>query len=168
MSEESSKGLGEGQDIGILERRRIEAELLKPLMEAFSAEVGPTRTRAIVINVVKQLARAQGARMAQQAGGNTLRHFAGLKEPWVRGGALEFDVSAQEDDRYDYNVTRCKYAEMYRELGLEEMGFHLSCDRDGTLIEGFNPEMELRRTQTIMQGAPFCDFRYRPRSAPEE
>ena len=26
---------------------------------------------------------------------------------------------------------------------------------------GFNPAIELTRTQTIMEGAPFCDFRFR-------
>ena len=28
------------------------------------------------------------------------------------------------------------------------------------LIEGFNQDITLTRTQTIMQGAPFCNFRY--------
>ncbi len=33
--------------------------------------------------------------------------------------------------------------------------------RDYTLAQGFNPAIELTRTQTIMEGAPFCDFRFR-------
>jgi hypothetical protein len=37
----------------------------------------------------------------------------------------------------------------------------LSCNRDSALIEGFNPEVNLTRTQTLMQGASHCDFRYR-------
>ncbi len=32
--------------------------------------------------------------------------------------------------------------------------------RDEALIEGFNPEIKLHRTQTIMEGATFCDFRF--------
>jgi hypothetical protein len=36
----------------------------------------------------------------------------------------------------------------------------LSCARDYALIEGFNPDVSLKRTQTIMEGATHCDFRY--------
>lgn len=57
-------------------------------------------------------------------------------------------------------VTRCRYAEMYRALGIPELGETLSCSRDAALIEGFNPEVEFTRSQTIMQGAACCDFRY--------
>ena len=52
---------------------------------------------------------------------------------------------------------------MYRELGLEELGYTLSCNRDGSLLAGFAPDVEFTRTQTIMQGASHCDFRYRKR-----
>jgi L-2-amino-thiazoline-4-carboxylic acid hydrolase len=61
-------------------------------------------------------------------------------------------------------VTRCRYAEMYRALGIPELGEVLSCQRDAALIEGFNPGVTLERTHTIMQGAATCDFRYRASS----
>ena len=56
------------------------------------------------------------------------------------------------------NVTRCRYAEMYEELGLQELGYMLSCARDFAMIDGFNPRINLTRTQTIMEGANHCDF----------
>jgi len=77
-------------------------------------------------------------------------------------------VLERSDDVFDYNVTRCRYAELYQALGLAELGFVFSCNRDFALIEGFNGGIELTRTQTIMQGAPYCDFRYRKRAAPPE
>jgi hypothetical protein len=70
-------------------------------------------------------------------------------------------VLAHSEREFSFNVTRCRYAEMYRALGLEDLGATLSCNRDAALIEGFNPNIELSRTQTIMQGAAFCNFRYR-------
>jgi hypothetical protein len=146
--------------IGILEQRRIEAGVIKPLVRAFEAELGREKTLAIVEGVIKTLARERGRQLAAEAPDTTLRGFAAMKEPWVRDNALEFEVLEEGEARYSYNVTRCRYAEMYRELGLAELGFTLSCNRDATLIEGFNPELQLTRTQTIMQGAPFCDFRY--------
>ncbi len=146
--------------ISVLEQRRIEAGVIKPLVREFEKELGRERTLAIVERVIKRLARERGRRMAEEAPSTSLTGFASMKEPWVRGGALELEVLEESDERYSYNVTRCRYAEMYRELGLEDLGYYLSCNRDATLVEGFNPELELRRTQTIMQGAPYCDFRY--------
>ena len=61
----------------------------------------------------------------------------------------------------DFNVTRCRYAELYRALGIAHLGAKLSCNRDFALIEGFNPKASLERQQTIMAGASCCTFRYR-------
>jgi len=41
------------------------------------------------------------------------------------------------------------------------MGPVLSCIRDFSFITGFNPQIELNRTQTIMEGAKYCDFRFK-------
>jgi hypothetical protein len=109
---------------------------------------------------VVEIARQQGAELAQSMGGCTLAHFAATLENWMKDDALQIQVLEQNEEHFDFNVTRCRYAEMYRSLGIPELGELLSCNRDGALIEGFNPGIELTRTQTIMAGAPFCDFRY--------
>lgn len=66
----------------------------------------------------------------------------------------------QTETTFVFNVTRCKYAEMYRDLGDADLGARMSCNRDGTMIEGFNPDITFTRTQTIMSGASHCDFVY--------
>ena len=90
-----------------------------------------------------------------------MRAFIDIFELWTRGGALEIEVLEASDERFDFNVTRCRYAEMYREMGLGDIGHLLSCNRDGTFVEGFDPRLRLERAQTIMGGAPCCTFRYR-------
>ena len=144
----------------ILTRREIEARIVAPLLEAFAAEVGNERALEIVQQVILQIAREQGALLAQQAGGCTLAHFTAVLEAWKKGDAMEMEVLEQSEDRLAFNVTRCGYADMYRQLGIAELGKILSCGRDFALIEGFNPEIHLTRTQTILTGAPCCDFRY--------
>ncbi len=67
---------------------------------------------------------------------------------------------AESAGRFDFNVRRCRYSEMYREMGLAEIGDLLSCGRDGAFCTGYNPAIKLTRTQTIMAGASHCDFRY--------
>jgi len=60
------------------------------------------------------------------------------------------------------------HSDILNRLGIPELGAVLSCNRDFSLIEGFNPEVELTRTQTIMEGASHCDFRYRRPSKNDE
>jgi len=146
--------------IGILARREIEARILAPVIKEFIKEVGRERTLQIVEPIILSLAREAGAQLARMLGGNTLEHFMKGFPMWTREDALQVQIIEQAPKRVSFNVARCRYAEMYRELGIPDLGFLLSCNRDGALIEGFNPQIKFARTQTIMQGAPFCDFRY--------
>lgn len=147
-------------DIGVLKRREIEARIIGPIINAFAEEFGEAKTRDIVRRVIVGIAEQQGQTLAEQVGGQTTEDLAEATEPWTRGGSLEIDVLELTSKTYAFNVTRCRYAEMYKALGLAELGALLSCNRDFALCGGFNPAMKLTRTQTIMSGAPHCDFRY--------
>lgn len=149
--------------IGVLVRREVEARLLAPLIDALAAEFGRERVIAVVRDAIVEIARKQGGDLAQMVGGASLAAFAETLRYWTMDDALEIEVLEQTAEAFDFNVTRCRYAELYRALGIAELGALLSCNRDGALIEGFNPQVAFSRTQTIMQGATFCDFRYRLR-----
>ena len=147
--------------IGVLVRREIEARLAAPLLEALSDRFGREQVLEVARQATIAIARQQGEELAQSMGGSSLEHFAQSLEAWKKGDALQMSVLEQTGERFSFNVTRCRYAEMYRRLGIPELGALLSCNRDFSLVEGFNPQIELERTQTIMEGAGFCDFRYR-------
>lgn len=151
--------------IGVLTRREIEARIIAPLLEAFSDEMGGKRVLEITQQVIQRVAREQGEALARLAGGCTLAHFARSLEAWERGDARQTSIVEENEKRLVFNVRRCRYAEMYTELGIPELGKILSCTRDFTLIEGFNPDIHLTRTQTIMEGAAYCDFDYEVRKA---
>lgn len=147
--------------VGILTRREIEARILAPVIERLGARFGREEVVGIVRDVVVDLARQQGREMAEARADHSLIGFAATLEPWTRDDALRLAVIEQNDDRLSFDVTRCRYAELYRALGIPELGAVLSCNRDAALIEGFNPDVTLEREQTIMQGADTCTFRYR-------
>jgi predicted ArsR family transcriptional regulator len=151
-------------EIGVLKRREIEARILMPVLDALGEEFGRDRVFEVARRVIVDVAQEQGRQLAERVGGNSLAHFAGALEDWKKGDAYRMDVLRQDDERFDFNVTRCRYAEMYRALGIPEIGALLSCNRDFALIDGFNPDVELERTQTIMEGATHCDFRFRRRA----
>jgi hypothetical protein len=145
----------------LLDQRELEARIVGPLIRAFAAEIGDERALVIVREVIAGLARESGAELAQVLGEQTLEAFAESLARWRENGALEIEVLEQSPSQLSFNVTRCRYAEMYRELGLADLGSSLSCQRDFALVQGFNSEIQLTRTQTIMGGASFCDFRFR-------
>ena len=126
-----------------------------------AAEIGEAGARRILSSAIVEAAIAEGRDFAKKHGGpGGLRGFLSFQHLWDADGALETEVARSTDDEYVYRVTRCRYAEMYRDMGLADIGFELSCNRDATFATGYDPRIRLSRTQTIMQGAPHCDFRY--------
>ena len=149
------------QTLPIIELRRIEANVIKPIYEEMVAELGEESARRILGRAIRRNAIEQGRSLAEASDGPPgIEAFAGLLERWKANGALRMETLEQNEVRFDFNVTRCRYAEMYREMGLGEIGHLLSCNRDGALCEGYDPRLELTRTRTIMGGATHCDFRY--------
>ena len=146
-------------EIPILLRREIEARIAGPLIKAFSETFGREETERVALRVILELAEESGAALAKRCGGNSLSHLAEGTGQWSAGEALERDVLEKTATEYNYNIVRCKYAEMYKSLGMADMGFLFSCGRDGKMFGGFNRDIDFKRTQTIMQGAPHCDFR---------
>lgn len=152
-------------DVPILVRREIEARMAGPLIEAFIAEFGREKTIAIASDVILKLAEESGQQLAERCGGNSLEHLSNGTGQWSAGGALERDVLEKTDTHYNYNITRCKYAEMYKELGLEELGFIFSCGRDGKMFGGFNPEINFGRTRRSCRARPIAISASRSRLA---
>jgi hypothetical protein len=144
--------------VGLLNRREIEARLLAPLLKALETECDRQRLWEITLGVIREAARQQGAQLAASVGKNDLQHFATIQEIWKKDNAILIEVMELSSKRFAFNVYRCRYAEMYQHLGIPELGTMLSCERDFALIEGYNPNICLTRTKTIMEGEDICDF----------
>ena len=145
----------------ILTQRRIEAAFAKGVYDEMAAELGEATAKRILANAVIKLAKQAAAQMASQEATPSLDTFRAILPRWTAEDALRMDVVKSTDREFHFNVTRCRYAEMYRAMGLADLGAVLSCNRDGAFCEGYDPKLKLERTQTLMGGATHCDFRYR-------
>ena len=146
----------------MLERRRIEAAILKHVYDTLKQSHGEDVARRTLADAVRRSSIEQAAELAAKVDGKTsMQTFIDRQAQWRAGDALTVEVKEQTDTSYVYNVTRCRYAEMYREMGLGEIGHLLSCQRDATFCEGYDKRLKLTRTQTIMQGASHCNFDYK-------
>lgn len=147
--------------MGILERRRIEAEILKPVHAEMVARLGRALADEILGAAITKAAEDGARKFAEnEPDGTDLKTFQALQPLWTKDDALVIDVLRADEKHFDYNVTRCRYSEMYREMGLGDIAHLLSCNRDGAFCDGYDPRIKMTRTQTINGGASHCDFRY--------
>jgi hypothetical protein len=161
MADEANAGATDGE-IGILARRKIEAGIIAPIYAEMCAQLGAEQAQSILDRAIREAAiGAARSFAAKTPGGTSLRSFQEIQHLWTQDDALTIDVLKATDTEFDFNVRRCRYAETYREMGLGAIGHLLSCNRDAAFCEGYDPRLKLERTQTLMQGASHCDFRYR-------
>jgi len=147
--------------LSMLEKRTIEAEILKEVYLTLKESHGEEVAKKTIAESVRRSAIEQARAFAAAApGGTSLKAFQDVMPLWTKGGALEIEVKEQSAESFTFNVVRCRYAETYKAMGLGEIGHLLSCNRDGAFCEGYDSKLKLERTQTIMQGAAHCDFKY--------
>jgi L-2-amino-thiazoline-4-carboxylic acid hydrolase len=150
-------------EIPTLTKRKLQAQVIGPIYAEMVAQVGEEKASAILDAAIRKAAIAEGGEFAAKApdGVTSMEDFIKLYELWTADGALEVTVLEASDKVFNFDVTRCRYAETYKEMGLGKIGHLLSCNRDGSFCEGYDPKIKLDRAQTIMQGASCCTFRYR-------
>jgi hypothetical protein len=149
--------------IPTLLKRKLQAQVIGPIFAEMVNQLGEDKAARILDAAVRKAAIAEGKSFAERAphGETSMADFIKLYELWTQDGALEIEVLEATDTTFNFDVTRCKYAETYKEMGLGKIGHLMSCNRDGTFCQGYDPKITLERDHTIMAGAPRCTFRYR-------
>ena len=147
-------------EVPLLQQREIEMRVLGPVIRAFAAEFEKEKTYDLVRRTMQEISRGLGKEKSLGGGG-----LENLKSKcisiWNDGGALEVSIREDSDTILAFDVTRCDFADLYRELGFGDIGTLISCDRDAAFLDGFDPELELVRQKTLMEGEDLCDFCYR-------
>ena len=148
--------------IPLIQQAKIQAQVLVPLVKALQAELGEERANALVRRALGDIYRRYGEEFWRTKNEKNLgKSVASAFATFAREDALDYRVREQSQDAFEIDVTGCRYAEFYKELGEPELGFLLVCSADFAMAEGFGPNIKLTRTQTIMQGASHCDFRFK-------
>ncbi len=148
-------------EINHLKRREIQAPIAACLIRGFATVMGHDKALETATAAVQADAVKAGKIMAEKYGGNAIKELSCIvREVWAEDDAMSIRVLEETELTLSFDVTRCRYAELYEKAQMKELGFCLSCCRDEPFTKGFNPRMKLVRTQTIMQDASFCDFRF--------
>jgi len=145
----------------LLEQRMYQAQVAENLIKSYTEVIGSDRAIEVATAAIQADAEKSGRKIAEKYGGNSLKELSRIvKEIWCEDDALSISIIEETDRILHFDVNRCRYAELYEKMGIREFGVCLSCSRDGSFAQGFNPHIKMKRTQTIMEGAPYCDFRF--------
>lgn len=151
------------QDISLLEEVKIQARVLVPVLRALRDELGAEKANRIVAGALRQWAREVALAVGAGTAGSPREKWAALTAAGMPriGGDIDVEWLRQDADRVEFNITGCRYADFFRQLGEPELGAVLLCETDFHIAEVGAPQVELDRSQTIMQGAKYCNFRYK-------
>jgi hypothetical protein len=149
--------------VSLLDKTRIQAQVLLPVLSALRTELGRDKADAIVKQALRDWSKQLFAGIGDGIEGGPRRKWAAINTVFgeVSGREVEVDILRHDEEALDMDVTRCRFAEFFRALGEPELGALLICDADLDIAAVGEGAVSLDRAQTIMQGAPSCTFRYK-------
>ena len=149
--------------LSLLDKTRIQAQVLVPVLQALRSELGRPKADAIVKQALREWSRQLFAAIADGIDGSPRRKWAAMHTAMAESTEqdIAFTPLRHDKEAFEYDVTHCRFAEFFRALGEPELGALLICETDVDIAAAGGREVTLTRDQTIMQGAPSCTFRYK-------
>ncbi len=153
-------------NVSFLDEYKFQAEVLIPVLKALRAELGEGRANRLVLDALREWSRERWHRLGARFPGGPKDKWTALNAACMPrvGNDADFQTLKDEPDALEIDVTGCRYADFFRQIGEPELGVVLCCEDDFHIAEVGSPEVELTRSQTIMEGATYCDFRWRIKS----
>jgi hypothetical protein len=151
------------QNISLLDRVKLQTQVLLPVLHALRVELGEERANRVVFTALREWSRNLFHQMGAQFAGSPQEKWQAIWAvllPQI-GNDVDYERLRDDGEARDFNITGCRYAEFFRQLNEPELGAVLLCEMDLHIAEVGSPEVEFTRTQTIMKGSRYCDFRHR-------
>jgi len=154
--------------LSLLDKTRIQAQVLVPVLRALRVELGKEKADAIVRQALRDWSKQLFATVGESVEGSPRRKWAAMQTALteITEREVTFEIIRDDKEALEFDVTHCRFAEFFRALGEPDLGALLVCATDFDLVAAGGGDVGLTRDQTLMQGAPSCTFRYRfaPRS----
>lgn len=86
-----------------------------------------------------------------------------LNKDWENNpnfGLQDWEIVEAIESRCVIKVTRCRYAELWKECGYPDIGYQIHCRPDETWLDhpAWNPNVRFEHPKTLMQGDDYCLF----------
>ena len=149
--------------LSLLDKTRIQAQVLVPVLQVLRAELGKARADAIVKQALRDWSKQLFAAIGDSVDGSLRRKWAAMHTAMAESTERDVTVDMRRHDKeaLEFDITHCRFAEFFRALGEPELGALLICETDFDIAAAGGSAVTLTRDQTLMQGAPSCTFRYK-------
>ena len=154
--------MADDSQVSLYNRITIMAEALVPVVRTLRKEIGQERSDEIIAEALKEVGRSWGEAIDSLEGDSLAERLTQGLVGFQEDNALDFSILQQEDKAYDFDVTRCRYAQFMEGIGAKDLGPLLICDLDNAMAEALG--MTLEREETIMTDKPRCSFRFRSKT----
>ena len=133
-----------------------------PLAQELEREIGEEVFLGLLKTASTRAGKKQGAALAAQLRANDFQAFAEnfKKQEGVFANTQTFEVVQESERSLQVRFTGCFCADVFRESGAAEIGYAMMCHPDAAVVEGFNPNLRMTRTRTLMEGHDCCDHRW--------
>jgi hypothetical protein len=150
-------------NISLLDKTKIQAQVLVPVMRALRAELGREKADAIVRDALRGWSKQLFAGIGNGIEGSPWRKFAKMSNSLADVTLREVTLDMHHNDKeaQEFDVTSCRFAEFFRAFGEPELGVLLVCQTDVDIAAAGGGDVSFSRTQTLMQGGSCCNFRYK-------
>jgi len=149
--------------LSLLDKTRVQAQVLVPVLRALRAALGKEKAVAIVKEALRGWSRDLFAAIGDGVEGSPRRKWAAMHT--AMADITERDVAVEmrrkDKEALEFDITQCRFADFFRALGEPELGALLICETDFDIAAAGGGEVSFTREQTIMKGAPSCTFRYK-------
>lgn len=133
---------------------RDKIDLLNALKDKFGKEV---------VQVVEQTecekAFITWQNIALQCADHSIESLIQLLWEPLRAKGFEFSFE-KKPEGVQMQCTKCPIYDLAKELDALDWMYHHTCLTDPYIAEGFNPQIGLKRSKTLMQGDSCCDHFY--------
>lgn len=144
------------------DRRLIEADTYSQIFKVLLEKLGKETALELVKKSLENNAFAAGKKFAQATEFPSIKHFSTVVERWQAGNAIEIEDMHVDGNTFKVKVTRCRYQEEYRRLGIPtELVPVLSCCRDEPFARGYDSRIKMERKTTLAEGGHCCPFVFR-------
>src|ERR1044071_5434973 len=135
--------------LSLLDKTRIQAQVLVPVLRALRAELGKERADTIVKDALRDWSKQLFAAMSESAEGSPRRKWAAMHTALAEVTEREVTFEMIRHDRHalEFDVTHCRFAEFFRALDEPELGALLVCATDFDIVAAGGRDGGLTRAQ---------------------
>src|SRR6266853_1537116 len=161
--DERARRLSVDPKLSLLDKTRIQAQVLVPVLKALRSELGREKADAIVKQALRDWSKQLFAAIGEEVDGSPRRKWAAMHTAMAEITEQDVTVEMRRHDKeaLEFDIMHCGFAEFFRALGEPELGALLICETDFDIAAAGGSQVSLTRDQTIMQGASSCTFRYK-------